>query len=112
MIYGLQELDTPKHFLLTPRADCGGERQASEKTVFSRGEKCHFCDFFFLLFVCEDDFFPLSNNFYLVSKCHYKNLFEKIVSHTFAYPFCCVHENITLNMRQKLRKNEPFHLVL
>jgi hypothetical protein len=100
VIHGLQELDTPKHFLLTPGADCRGERQVSKKERWSLGKKnVTFVGFFFLLFVCEDEiFFSLRNNFYLVAKCHCKNLLEKTVNHPSVYSFCCVRENITLNM--------------
>lgn len=56
MIHGLQELETPKHFLLTPGADYRGERQVSYEKDILRKEKCYFY-VFFLLFVKMRIFF-------------------------------------------------------
>ena len=100
MIHGLQEVEAPKHFLLTPGADCRGERQVSKKQRHFLGKKnVTFVEVFFLLFVCEDEnFFSLRNNFYLVAKCQCKNLFEKIANCPSVYPLCCVHETIALSM--------------
>lgn len=107
-----RSLETPKYFLLTPEANCGGDRQDSYKDVLL-GRKMSFLWVHSFVCVWRWQFFSLGNNSYLVVKCHCKNTFECVVNHISVYLFfCCVHENITLSMWWKLRENEPFHLLL